>query len=142
MTDLIERVKRIRGADRVLGLRFCSRTAYADCLPEGARLFAETDNALLCFIEGYQQTVFAVELPSAFVRPLAYDFTEFLRLVFACGSADRAAAPLEEVPVKPLDFSGTGLKKLQIHLGLTPITKPAAYLYTIGQVLDCRRIRA
>lgn len=118
--------------------------------PVGAKLFGYTDSLYLCFIAGYQETVFAVEdVPDHEWRawPVAYDFQEFLRLIFACGSANLAAISgiiTENEYGREFELeshrSHNGLNKLSELLSLTPIQNPYAYTHTIGQVLDCSRI--
>lgn len=60
------------------------------CTPKGANLigWAGVDGIHYCFIRGFGEMVFAVSPMNAgaeYVHPLAKDFTDFLRLLLACG---------------------------------------------------------
>ena len=148
--DLLERVKKIRGAEEALGITFTTKDNLNAQLPAGAKLFGYTDSLYLCFVAGYQETVFAVhDMPEHEWRawPVAYDFQEFLRLIFACGSANLAAISgiiTEDEYGREFELeaqkSHAGLNKLSELLSLMPIQNPYTYTHTIGQVLDCSRI--
>ena len=148
--DLLERVKKIRGAEETLGITFSTKDDLNARLPIGAKLFGYTDSLYLCFVAGYQETVFAVDYMADHelrAWPVAYDFQEFLRLIFACGSTNLAAISgiiteneYERAFELEAQRSHIGLNKLCELLSLTPIQDPYTYTHTIGQVLDCSRI--
>ena len=82
------------------------------CTPRGAEIFgwAGVDGIHYCFVPGFGETVFAVNPMGAdYVRPLAKNFEDFLRLLLACGDVaalDQAAAP-----------QGVGSGEIKIQLG-------------------------
>lgn len=62
------------------------------CTPKGAKVIGWTgvDGCHFCFVRGFDEMVFAVSpmnTPGSYVHPVARDFTNFLRLVLACGDA-------------------------------------------------------
>ena len=68
------------------------------CTPRGAKIigWAGVDGIHFCFIRGFGEMVFAISpmnTPSNYVHPLANNFSDFLRLLLACGNT----APLEQV---------------------------------------------
>lgn len=148
--DLLERVKKICGAEEALGITFSTKDVQGARLPVGAKLIGYTDSIYLCFVAGYQETVFAVDdMPDHEWRawPVSYDFREFLRLIFSCGSTNLAAmsgiiTPIEYERAFELETqkSHTGLKRLCEILSLTPIQDPYAYTHTVGTVIDCSRV--
>ena len=143
--NILDQVKSHRGSEAALGMVFSTRTEYASLLPSGSRLIGQAGNKLLCYVEGYQETVFAVDIHSGIIKPLAYDFSEFLKLVFACGSAERAVSipfAFGNTPQGPLVSTPGSMKKLRDSLELTPIADPVEYVRTVAQVIDCSRLRA
>jgi len=143
--NILDQVKSHRGSEAALGMVFSTRTEYAALLPSGSRLIGQAGNMLLCYVEGYQETVFAVDIHSGIIKPLAYDFSEFLKLVFACGSAERAVSipfVFGNTPQGPLVSAPGSMKKLRDSLELTPIADPVEYVRTVAQVIDCSRLRA
>lgn len=147
--ELLEQIKKITGVDSALGLRFSRGNLYAPMLPDGGKLIGYTDSVFFCFVEGYQDTVFAV-IPrqgyGTLVYPLAYDFREFLRLVLTCGSASAVA---RAVTCARDQFSGViasdsgkkGLEFLRNRFDLPPVADPYGYVQTVRQVIDCSPIR-
>lgn len=73
-----------------VGLEKSSHSGYF-CDPIGGRTFAGlgVDGVHFCFIDGFGETVFSVDPMGVdpLVNPLAYNFTDFLRLVLACKNA-------------------------------------------------------
>lgn len=68
-----------------------SGSAYF-CTPKGAKVigWAGVDGIHYCFVRGFGKMVFAVSpmnTPGHYVHPLARDFSDFMRLVLACGDA-------------------------------------------------------
>ncbi|MGN0266321.1 MAG: hypothetical protein ACI4D7_01455 [Lachnospiraceae bacterium] len=62
------------------------------CTPKGASLigWAGADGIHYCFIRGFREMVFAISPMNTapdYVHPLAENFTDFLRLLLACGDA-------------------------------------------------------
>lgn len=148
--NLLEYVKRIRGAEAALGLTFATKDRMDARLPEGSRLLGYSHQTYFCFIEGYQETVFAVDdQPEGKWQawPVAYSFAEFLRLILACGSAELSARIVklsEEAYGRELDRQlrtpKPDLLKLQQILDLTPIPDPYGYARTVERLIDCEKI--
>lgn len=59
--NLLERVKRIWGAEEAFGLTLTTRDHTGAHLPEGGKLLGYSHQTYFCFIEGYMETVFAVD---------------------------------------------------------------------------------
>lgn len=138
--SMLERVQKIRGAEEALGIRFCTKSEYTLSLPDGSKQFGISEQFMFCFIDGYQETVFVWDSKTEIIKPIAYDFSEFLRLIFACGSGNKLA----RMAMHYQNESGEklkGLEKLQSTLNLMPIPDPEGYMRTVGQVIDCSRLR-
>lgn len=148
--NLLERVKRIRGAEEALGLTLTSNDHMGAHLPEGSRLLGYSDQTYFCYIEGYMETVFAVDDKAEHewcVWPVAYSFREFIRLILACGCAELSAqsARLSENEYeRQLDLQWRrphpDLIRLQDELSLTPIQNPFAYTHMAGRIIDCSKL--
>lgn len=145
--DFLENIKKIRGAETALGITFSSKPYANLYLPDGSTLIGRTGTILLCYMQGYQETVFAVDTdPRTEWRayPIAYDFREFVRLVLTCGSAELTVAAgrlsrseyEKRLRTEWQDRSHTGLKRLQKKLELTPVEDPRNYIHTVQQVID------
>jgi len=83
-----------------LGLEQGEERSEYFCTPRGARVigWAGVDGIHYCFVRGFGEMVFAVcpmNLPGEYVRPVAGDFTDFLRLLLAC----RHASALDQAPM-------------------------------------------
>lgn len=142
--SMLERVQKIRGAEEALGIHFCTKSEYTLSLPDGSKQFGISEQFLFCFIDGYQETVFVWDSKTGIIKPIAYDFSEFLRLIFASGSGyklARMAMHYQNESGESLKRQQAGLSRLQDTLELTPIQDPAAYMKTVGQVIDCSRLR-
>ena len=125
------------------------------CTPKGASIFgwAGVDGIHFCFIRGFGGTVFAVSpmnTPPNYVRPLARSFTDFLRLLLACG--DTAALEqawmwdeaqfddfLREYP--PTPEQKEVLSQIATRLGLTPMERPWAYIREVQSSFDYGKIK-
>lgn len=142
MKDL-EAVQKIRGAEAALGIRFCTTSEYTLSLPDSVSQFGMTGQFLFCFADGYQQTVFIWDSKTGIIKPVAYDFSEFLRLIFACGSGlDLARIAMHYTNEYGAADNSSALKKIQEILALTPIQNPGGYINTVGQVIDGSRLNA
>ena len=148
--NLLERVKRIRGAEEALGLTLTTKDYTGAHLPEGSRLIGYSDNTYFCFVEGYLETVFAVDDQRDQewrTWPVAYSFREFLRLILACGCAELSAqsARLSENEYgRQLELEWRrphpDLIRLRDKLSLTPIQNPFVYTHMAAQIIDCSKI--
>lgn len=147
--NLLERVKKIRGAEAALGLTFAGFSDSAGNLPKGAVLLGYSDKTLFCRFRHYEETVFAVTETNHTwqIHPIAYNFREFLRLIIACGCAELCARSVhlsEDTFLKELDAqrhkTAPGLKVIRDALAVTPIEDPYRYTHMVGQIIDCSRI--
>lgn len=150
--DFFEMLKKIQGAEAALGFSFTCSPQMNLYLPYGSKPIGQAGQILFCCIEEYQETVFAVDTDPVNARkayPIAYDFREFIRLIIACGSAEMVARagqlPKNEYEVllrsEWENCNHRDLKRLQAELELTPVQDPFEYVKTVGQVIDCSRIR-
>ncbi len=125
------------------------------CTPKGASIFGWTgvDGIHFCFIRGFGDMVFSVSPMNAsphYVHPLARNFTDFLRLILACGDAaaleqawmwDEAQfeAFLRENPAT-LEQQQT-LQEISEKLKLTPMEQPWAYIKALQSSFDYSKIK-
>ena len=145
--DLLETIKRIRGSEESLGLTFGGAKKEPD-LPDGSKLLGYTNRLFFCTIEGYLGTVFVVDPESEhYAVPIAYNFADFIRLIFACGSAQAAVAAIYYSPESfkmvlnsEAKFPHADLDQLATALDLMPIQAPYRYVQTVRSVIDCGRI--
>lgn len=138
--NLLEKVQKIRGAEAALGIRFCTKSEYSLSVPDGMKQVGRSEQFLFCFAEGYQETVFIWDSKTGILKPVAYDFSEFLRLILACGSGNNLACMAMHYQNES-EENLKGLSNLQNILELTPIPDPVSYMKTVGQVIDCSRLR-
>lgn len=124
------------------------------CTPKGAKVigWAGIDGIHCCFVQGFGETVFAVNpanLPGENVHPLASSFEDFLRLILACGldAAEQAwmwnrgefdAFIMEKDP--PDSALRAALDELQTGLGLAPMDDPYGYIRTLQASFDYSKI--
>ena len=124
------------------------------CYPEGAAAIGYEGTILYCFLEGYGGTVFAYNPEScgdAYVYPLAADFSDFLRLILACGSAnpveqtswmnrEQFAAHLAEEAALRTPEQQAALDLIAETFSLTPMEDPFAYCKALQAGFDGSRI--
>ena len=130
------------------------RVSYS-CTPKGARMLgaAGVDGVHYCFVRGFGETVFAVSpmnAPGEQVHPIARSFSDLLRLLLACGSADALeqawqwdAAQFEAYlqENRPGRAAQAALDAIAAAFSLTPMDAPFAYLQALQSGFDLRRIR-
>ncbi len=125
------------------------------CTPKGASIlgWAGVDGIHYCFVRGFGETVFAVSPMNAapeYVHPVAGNFTDFLRLLLACGGADaleqawqwdeaRFGAFLSENPPGPEQEAV--LSAIREKTGLTPMEQPWRYIKELQTSFDSSRLR-
>ncbi len=125
------------------------------CTPKGASVFgwAGVDGIHFCFIRGFGDMVFSVSPMNTFpdhVHPLAKSFTDFLRLLLACGhvaaieqawmwSEAQFEAFLRENPVTKEQQQT--LSEISRQMNLTPMEQPWAYIKTLQSSFDRSKIR-
>ena len=115
------------------------------CTPKGAKIigWAGVDGIHYCLIHGFGDMVFAVSpmnLAPHYVHPLARTFSDFLRLLLACGSCDALEQAwqwdeaqfqgfLDENP--PTQEQTAALEQLAQQTGLLPMEHPWQYLHEL-----------
>ena len=125
------------------------------CTPEGASIFAWTgvDGIHYCFVPGFGDMVFAVnpmDTPGDYVHPVAKSFSDFLRLLLACG--DEAAleqaygwtqeifdAFLQDNPIT--QEKQRSLDAIIQQTGLTPMEAPFSYIKNLQAEFDDSKIK-
>ncbi len=125
------------------------------CYPEGAVPIGFEGCILYCFLPGYGDTVFAADPETCGERhvfPLAANFTDFLRLVLACTSANPAeqiqwmtraqfdAHLAAEQAALDADHRQT-LDVLANAFDLTPMEDPYTYVKEVQAAFDDRLVR-
>ena len=132
----------------------CEETLYF-CTPKGARTigWAGVDGIHFCFIRGFGEMVFAVSPMNPapnYVHPLARDFSDFLRLLLACGdSAALEQAWQWDLPQfeafladnPPTPEQNMVLEQIEAQTGLSPMEDPWHYLHQLQTNFDYRKIK-
>lgn len=124
------------------------------CTPKGAKIigWAGADGIHYGFIRGFGKMVFAISpmnVPGDYVHPLAKDFTDFLRLLLSCGSADaleqahcmnqeQFARYLQENA--PTEQGRAVMEAVKDAFGLVPMEEPFAYIKELQNGFDYSRI--
>lgn len=130
-----------------------SGSAYF-CTPKGAKVigWAGVDGIHYCFVRGFGKMVFAVSpmnTPGHYVHPLARDFSDFMRLVLACGDAgvleqvfgwDRTQFDAFMQHNQPSAEQRAVLAAIGALLSLVPMEDPFAYVKTLQAEFDYSRI--
>lgn len=122
------------------------------CDPIGIKTFAslDVDGIHFCFIEDFNEMVFVViPLPSddKYVKPLAYNFKDFLRLLLGCKNAntfDQISWMNRQQYDELTQSTINGLSKeekevlqaIENQLGLSPIADPYEYVKNLQKNFD------
>lgn len=138
-----------------LGIAPVQNASPYACTPKGARLIGApgVDGVHYCFVRGFAETVFAVSpmnVPGEQVHPIARSFSDLLRLLLACGSADALEqawqwneaqfnAYLQEN--RPDAAAQAALDAIAEAFSLAPMEAPYAYLKDLQTSFDVRRVR-
>lgn len=125
------------------------------CTPKGASVFARSEETGIyyCFIRGFGEMVFSVNPrnPSAdFVHPLSRNFSDFLRLLLACGDAAaleqawmwneaQLESFLSENPVT--QEQQQALSELSEKMNLMPMERPWSYIKALQSSFDYSQIK-
>ena len=125
------------------------------CTPRGARIigWAGVDGIHYCFIRGFGEMVFSVSpmnLAPHYVHPLASNFSDFLRLLLACGNSaaleqawqwdqEQFETFLRENPATEEDKAA--LAQIAEQTGLTPMNNPWQYLRELQASFDYSKIK-
>ncbi len=153
---LYEKFKNIDADFSLIGLEKGDSEGGYFCTPVGAKVIGwECEGIHYCFIEGFGETVFAVNPETAeenYVRPLAKSFEEFISLVLACSgttAAEQISGWTEEqfedfLKSDSPDFAAKRrpvLEKIQNELGIKPMEEPFEYVKTIQKDFDYKKLR-
>ena len=126
------------------------------CTPIGAKVIGwENGGIHYCFLPNYGEMVFAVNPLScvdANVYPLAANFTDFLRLLLACGSTTVIEQIIWMTEEQFLSFLSeewaiaspekrNTLKIIEEQLELTPMKKPFTYVKQLQASFDYSHIQ-
>ena len=125
------------------------------CTPRGARIigWAGVDGIHYCFIRGFGEMVFSVSpmnLAPHYVHPLASDFSDFLRLLLACGNSaaleqawqwdrEQFETFLRENPATKEQRAV--LAQITEQMGLGPMENPWQYLRELQASFDYSKIK-
>lgn len=115
------------------------------CTPKGAKIigWAGVDGIHYCLIRGFGEMVFAISpmnVAPNYVHPLARTFSDFLRLLLACGSCDtlEQAWQWDESQFQtflaknpPTQEQTEVLEQLAQQTGLAPMEHPWQYLHEV-----------
>ena len=125
------------------------------CTPKGASIigWAGVDGIHYCFIRGFGEMVFAVSpmnIAPDYVHPLAENFTDFLRLLLACGDA----AALEQAGMWDKATFENFLKanpttaeqektltEIAVKMKLTPMERPWEYIKALQSSFDYSKVK-
>lgn len=133
------------------------REGYAGyfCAPANAKAIGFEGCIMYCFIDGYGQTVFSCNPESCadkYVYPLAKNFSDFISLILACGSAN----PVEQIvwmnkqqfeqhlrDEKEIQTAEQKelLSLLEKELGITAMEGPFEYVKELQSVFDYSKIQ-
>lgn len=139
---------------RLISLEHAEEIAPYFCYPINAEAIGFEGCIMYCFIEGYEEMVFASNPESCadtYVYPLARNFKEFLGLIVACGSAN----PIEQIVwmskeqfeqhIKEEQAVRTNeqnivLQQLKNKMDIAPIDNPYEYVKEIQKNFDSSKI--
>lgn len=125
------------------------------CYPDNAKAIGFEGNIMYCFIDGYEDMVFACNpesCASKYVYPLAYNFDDFISLILYCANADVLEQiiwmnekqfnehMLNEISIMTKDHKNV-LLKLEKELNLKVITNPYAYVRNIQKDFNGSKIQ-
>jgi len=154
--ELYEKFEKLDIDRSLIGLEKGDSEGGYFCTPVGAKVVGwECEGIHYCFIEGFGETVFAVNPETAeenYVRPLAENFDEFLSLILACGGTTAAEqisgwnkAQFEDfLRSDDPDFAAKRqpvLDKIQRELEIKPMENPFEYVKKLQAEFDYSEIR-
>lgn len=138
-----------------LGIELCENENSCFCKPKGEIIigWSGMDGIHYCFVRGFGEIVFAVtpmNTTESHVHPLAKDFTDFMRLLLACGNTaaldqvycwdqSQFDAFLKDNP--PSDEQQFVLDTIREKLLLTPMEQPFTYIKELQAMFDYSRIK-
>lgn len=150
MTTTYEEYLKLNIDDSRIGLEQRGSEGNYFCTPKGAQVigWAGVDGIHFCFLPGFEDMVFVVSptsTPGDYVHPVARTFTDFLRLLLACGDV----SVLEQVhrlgetqfdvfllSSPPTVQQQAVLDLIQQRLDLTPMPQPFGYIKRLQDEFD------
>lgn len=125
------------------------------CTPKGAKIIgcAGVDGIHYCFIDGFDEMVFAVSpesVPGEYVHPIAKNFEDLLRLLLACGSMDAIEQTYmwdEELfeqyimDNQPRTVQREILDILRAEFQIAPMEQPYAYIKGLQRSFDYSELK-
>lgn len=125
------------------------------CTPQGAKIigWAGVDGIHYCLVRGFGEMVFAVSpmnVAPHYIHPVARSFSDFLRLLLACGSgaaldqawqwdAEQFSAFLADNP--PTEEQKAVLAQIAEQCDLSPMENPWQYLHELQTGFDYSKIK-
>ena len=154
--DIFEKFEKLEIDKSLIGLEKGDLEGGYFCTPVGAKVIGwECEGIHYCFIEGFGEMVFAVNPETAeenYVRPIAGNFADFLKLILAC-KGTTAAEQISGWTKKQFedflksddpDFAAKRqpvLDKIRNELGINPIENPFEYVKKLQAEFDYSKIR-
>lgn len=140
---------------RWIGLEKSDMCVDYFCTPVDAAVIGWENSIHYCFIRGYRDMVFAVNPESCvdkYVYPLAMNFSDFLRLILACGSTTAVEQIVGWSKEQFEDFLHSEdnailpeqkevLDRIQKELKLTPMENPYEYVKAVQEQHDDSKIK-
>ena len=125
------------------------------CYPENAKAIGFEECIMYCFIEGYDEMVFAANPESCadiFVYPLAKNFEDFLGLILACGSVnpveqiiwmdrEQFEQDLLEEYASQTEKQKDILRRIEKELGVSAMEDPYGYVKELQSNFDSSGIK-
>ena len=125
------------------------------CYPTNAKIVGFEGCILYCFIDGYDEMVFASNPESCAyknVYPLAKSFSDFMRLILACGSANpieqivwmdkkQYEQHIQEELTIQTEKQKAVLLTLSRELNISPMENPFEYVKAIQKEFDDSHIK-
>ena len=159
MMNVLEKFQNLDADMSLVGLEKGDSEGGYFCTPVGAEVIGwECEGIHYCFIEGFGETVFAVNPETAeehYVRPLAENFEKFISLILATKgttAAEQISGWNKEQFENFLENDGADfedfaekrrivLNKIQNELGIEPMENPFEYVKKIQADFDYSKIK-
>ncbi|MBR2639380.1 MAG: hypothetical protein IKL18_06415 [Oscillospiraceae bacterium] len=157
--DVLEKFEKLDVDKSLVGLEKGASEGGYFCTPIGAKVIGwECEGIHYCFIEGFGETVFAVNPETAeenYVRPLAENFEKFVSLFLATKgttATEQISGWTKEQFLNFVENDGAEypdfiekrkavLEKIQSELKIEPMEEPFEYVKKIQAEFDYSKIR-
>lgn len=155
MDTLFEKYKTLNINSTLISLEWADNYTDYFCYPLNAKAIGFEGCIMYCFIDGYDDMVFASNPESCAdinVYPLAKNFEDFIRLILACGSANPVEQVIwmskekfeEHLKSEKALFSEEQrliLRKLKKEFNVLPMENPFEYVKEIQNDFDGSKIQ-